>query len=74
MLIKTWRNEKISACAIVRPKLEYGGSLWLPHTIKHKALLENVQRRTTKFTLNYPQNMTYNDTLATLNLLPLEYR
>ena len=37
-------------------------------------LLENVQRRATKFILNYPWNMSYRDRLLKLSLLPLEYR
>ena len=37
-------------------------------------LLENVQRRATKFILNYPKDMSYKDQLLKLNLLPLEYR
>ena len=42
--------------------------------VKHRALIENVQRRATKFILIYPQNMTYNERLIKFNLLPLEHR
>ena len=41
---------------------------------KDKLLLENVQRRATKFILNYPRDMSYRDWLVKLSLLPLEYR
>ena len=65
--------KKLLYCALIRPKLEFGSSVWSPYTIKHRALIENVQRRATKFILNYPQNMTYNERLIKLNLLPLEH-
>ena len=65
---------KLLYCALVRPKLEYGSNLWSPYTSKHRALLENTQRRATKFMLNYPKNLTYKERLIELNLLPLEYR
>ena len=65
---------KLLYCVPVRPKLEYGSNLWSPHTSKHRALLENSQRRATKFMLNYPKNLTYKERLIELNLLPLEYR
>ena len=68
------RTKKLLYCALIRPKLEYGSSAWSPYTTKHHGLIESVQRRATKFTLNYPQKMTYNERLIKLNLLPLEYR
>ena len=36
--------------------------------------IENVQRRATKFILNYPKGMSHRDRLVKLPLLPLEYR
>ena len=38
--------------------------------------MENVQRRATKFILNYPPRdvNTYRDRLISLNILPLEHR
>ena len=44
------------------------------YTSKDKLLLENAQRRATKFILNYPSNMSYRDRLLKLSLLPLEHR
>ena len=41
---------------------------------KDKLLQENVQRRATKFILNYPKDMSYKDRLLNFDLLPLEYR
>ena len=61
-------------CSTVRTKLEYTSELWSPYTCKDKPLLENVQRRATKFILNYSKDMSYKDRLRKLNLLPLEYR
>ena len=60
-------------CALVRPKLEYASSLWSPYTVKYRSLIENVQRRATKFILNYPPDISYTQRLARTNLLPLEF-
>ena len=38
---------KILFCALVRPILEYARNLWSPYTVKHRQLIENVQRRAT---------------------------
>ncbi len=48
--------------------------MWSPRTVKYRSLIENVQRRATKFILNYPKEMTYTERLITTNLLPLEFR
>ena len=42
--------------------------------MKHKLLIENVQRRATRFILNYPKDMCYKERLQKINLLPLEFR
>ena len=68
------RVRKLLFCALVRPVLEYASNLWSPYTIKHKSLVENVQRRATKFILNYPKDLTYADRLMKVNILPLEFR
>ena len=49
---------KLLYCALVRPKLEYASSLWTPYTVKYRSLIENVQRRATKFILNYLPDVT----------------
>jgi hypothetical protein len=49
-------------------------SLWSPYTIKHKRLVENVQRRTTKFILDYPQDLNYAARLAKIKILPLGFQ
>ena len=67
-------TKKLLYCSIVRPQLEYACELWSPYTAKDKLLLENVQRRATKFILNYPRDISYRDRLVKLSLLPLEYR
>ena len=48
--------------------------MWSPYTKKHRKLIENVQRRTTKFILNYPDHMSYTDRLCQLDIFPLEFR
>ena len=52
--VKNINTRRILYCTLVRPKLEYASSVWSPYTIKHRMLVENVQRRATKFILNYP--------------------
>ena len=37
-------------------------------------MLESVQRRATKFILNYPLHISYKERLTKLSILPLEYR
>ena len=61
-------------CALVRPKLEYASNVWSTYTIKHKLLIENVQRRATRFILNYPKGKCYKERLLKTSLLPLEFR
>ena len=66
---------KLLYITLVRSQLEYASNLWSPYTIKERALIENVQRRPTKFILNhYSQDISYNDRLFKLHLLPLEFR
>ena len=72
--VKNTNTRKTLYCALVRPKLEYVSSVWSPYTIKHRLLIENVQRRATKFILNYPENMPYTERLQKTKLLPLEFR
>jgi hypothetical protein len=67
-------TRKILYCSLVLPQLEYCSQLWSPIQVNQKLLLENVQRRATKFILNYPKDMTYKERLLKLKLLPLEYR
>ena len=61
-------------CSLVRPKLEYASNVWSPNTIKYRSIIENVQRRATKFILNYPKDMFNPERLVETNLLPLEFR
>jgi hypothetical protein len=56
--VKNTNTRRILYCVLVRRKLEYASSMWSPYTIKHRLLIENVQRRATKFILNYPDNMS----------------
>ena len=73
-VVKNTNTRKILYCALVRPKLEYACSVWSPYTIKHRLLIENVQRRASKFILNYPESMPYVERLQKAKLLPLEFR
>lgn len=72
--LKDVNTRKTLYCSLVLPQLGYCSQLWSPFQINLKLLLENVQRRATKFILNYPADMSYKQRLSKLNLLPLEYR
>ena len=47
------QTRKLLYTALVRPLLEYSSSVWSPYFVKHRRLIENIQRRATKFILNY---------------------
>ena len=66
-------TRKCLYCTLVRPLLEYSSELWSPSENKYKLMLEGVQRRATKFILNYPLDC-YKERLTKLNPVPLEYR
>ena len=73
--IRDTLTRQLLYCTLVRPRLEYACNVWSPYTAKQKALIENVQRRATKFILNYPpSDISYIERLKTLKLLPLEFR
>ena len=68
-------TRKLLYITLVRSQLEYASNLWSPYTAMERALVENIQRRATKFILNYyDRDIAYKDRLVTLHLLPLEYR
>ena len=62
---------KILYCTLVRPIPEHACNLWSPFTVKHRQLIKNVQRRATKFILNY---LKHADRLMKIKILPLEIR
>ena len=70
--VKNVQTRRTLYCALVRSKLEYASNVWSPYRIKHKLLIENVQRRATRFILNYPKDICYKERLQKINLLPLE--
>ena len=60
-------------CALVRPHLEYGQSIWSPHLMKDLDAIEKVQMRATKL-VDGLQNLSYKERLEKLNLPTLKYR
>ena len=69
------QTRKLLCMALVRPLLEYSSSVWSPCFVKHCTLIENIQRRVTKFILNYPpREVSYTNSLDQRNLLPLDFR
>ena len=54
-------TRKLIFCSLVLPHLEYCSSTWSPSTVKHRALVENVQRRATTFILNHVKFRTRTD-------------
>jgi hypothetical protein len=59
--------------ALVRPHLEYAGSVWSPHKICDIESIENVQRRATKM-LPHLKDKSYEERLRILQLPTLKYR
>jgi hypothetical protein len=59
--------------ALIRSDLEYASSLWSGTSKSNMQLIENVQRRATKFILHY-SNIDYKERLVKLDLLPLSLR
>jgi hypothetical protein len=72
--ITDFATRRLLYCTLVRPKLEYDSNVWSPSAVKLRSLMENVQRRATKFILNYPKEMSYTERLIATNLLPHEFR
>ena len=78
LLRRTFKNtfssqaRKTLYLTLVRSKLLYCSALWRPHLMKDILLLEQVQRRATKFILNN-YTMDYKTRLFHLKLLPLMY-
>ena len=60
-------------CALVRPHLEYGQSIWSPHLMKDLDAIENVQIRATRL-VDGLHNMSYSERLQKLDLPTLRYR
>ena len=72
--IKDVHIRKALYCWLIRPQLEYATELWSPNQVKYKRMLEDIQRRATKFILDYPLHCSYTERLVKLNLFPLEHR
>ena len=51
----------------------YDTQIWAPQSIELIVKLERVQRRTTKFMLKLPFNISYKSRFQTLNLIPFCY-
>ena len=64
---------KLLFCAQVRTIVEYANPFWCPYLKKDIELIENVQRRATKY-LHGMQDLTYEQRLRKLNLTTLTYR
>ena len=58
--------------SLVRLQVTYCSVIWRPNLIKDMTLIEQIQRRATKFILN-DYSSDYFDRLKQLNLLPLMY-
>ena len=64
---------KVIYCAQVRTQVEYGSPVWSPYLKKDITLVENVQRRATKY-LYGMKGLTYEERLKKLKLPTLSYR
>ena len=56
---------------LVRSKLCFCSQLWRPHLIKDISLLERVQRRATKFIVNFDRTLDYKERPRACGILPL---
>ena len=66
------QTRKLLYTALVRPLLEYSSSVWSPYLVKHRRLIENIQRRATKFILNYPpREVSCTNRLQLINYLSI---
>ena len=72
--IKDVEIRKVLYCLLIRPQLGHATELLAPKQVTYKRILENIQRRATKFILNSPPHCSYKDRRIKLNLLPLEHR
>ena len=63
-------TRKTSYISLVRSQLLYGSQIWRPALIKDIKILEQIQRRATKFILN-GHYTDYKSWLLKLHLLPL---
>ena len=59
--------------ALARPHLEYSQALWAPHLVKHRDLIDRVQRRATK-QIDGLKNLSYEERLKEIGLPTLAYR
>ena len=61
-------------CSLVRSHLCYCSQVWAPQSdINQLILVEQVQRRATRFIIGRDRDLCYKDRLIKLNLLPLNY-
>ena len=77
LLKRTFTFHHVSArknlyLSLVRSQLSYCSLVWRPCQIKHIEILERVQRRATKFILNYAK-LDYKSRLLQLHLFPLMF-
>ena len=63
---------KVIYCAQVRTQVEYGSPIWSPYLKKDITLVENVQRRATKY-LYGMKGLTYEERLRKLKLPTLKF-
>ena len=69
---QTVTAKKTLYISLVRSQVTYCSMIWRPNLIRDITLIEQIQRRATKFILNdYSSN--YFNRLKQLNLLPLMY-
>ena len=71
-MLKPLREKRLLYISLVHSQVFYCSVIWRPHLLKDIILLENVQRRTTKYILN-DYRSDYKSRLIALGLLPLMY-
>ena len=66
-------NFKLLFVSLVRPHTEYGNSIWLPLLKRDIKLIENIQKRATKYIPSL-KHLEYQERLKKVNLPTLQYR
>ena len=67
------QNFNLLYTSLVRPYLEYGNVVWSPFFKRDITLIEDVQRRATRYVPDV-NKLEYQERLETMNLPTLQYR
>jgi hypothetical protein len=67
------QTRRLLYLTIVRSNFSYASQLWSPQKVELIQEMEKVQRRASKFILNYLSAIPYKERLLSLRILPVSY-